>query len=376
MATAHLIMIAAGFLLGGCLGWILHRADYCTAAMFRDLFLFRATLMLKTFVLFLALAAVLFELIRLSGLAQFPFPKYGPPSGVSLLGGFIFGIGMVLAGGCAVGTLYKMGAGRFPSLLAFIGMISGSLLFAVVYPVCSVLSKGLQLPVTAITLPDLLRLPPWLVIPLLLLVAVPLLWNWFRQGRMHRTVVVEGYLQPWQAAVALALLSALFLALMGLPMGITTTNAKLGALLLQLLAPDFYASVTFFQLQSFRYLPPLGGGVVSGGAGAALDGVALVQYPLIAGIIVGSAWSAWRLGEWRLRVVLPWRQVCSALVGGILMGFASRMAPSCNLWHLNGGLPILGLQSILFLAGLVPGAWLGVRLLTGLVMPAQSSGGG
>jgi uncharacterized membrane protein YfcA len=44
------------------------------------------------------------------------------------------------------------------------------------------------------------------------------------------------------------------------------------------------------------------------------------------------------------------------------------MAPACNLWHLWGGLPILALQSLLFLAGMVPGAWIGSRLLTRLVV--------
>jgi hypothetical protein len=53
------------------------------------------------------------------------------------------------------------------------------------------------------------------------------------------------------------------------------------------------------------------------------------------------------------------------------MGLASRMAPSCNLWHLYGGLPILGLQSILFFAGMLPGSWLGAVLLSRLVMPAR-----
>jgi hypothetical protein len=39
------------------------------------------------------------------------------------------------------------------------------------------------------------------------------------------------------------------------------------------------------------------------------------------------------------------------------------MASGCNVWHLLGGLPIMAIQSMLFLAGLIPGAWLGARLL-------------
>lgn len=369
MMSAHIVMLLTGLLVGGCIGFLLHRSDYCMAGMFRDLFLFRSSRMLKSFVLFFALALVLFELILATGLVAFPFPKYGPPSGINLVGGFLFGIGMVLAGGCAIGTLYKMGAGRFSSLLAFVGMIAGSLLFALQYPQLKVLMHVLDLPTSAITLPELLQVPSWLGVCIVLLPTGALLYRWYRCGSMLKPAVVEGYLQPWKTAVALALLASLFLMIMGLPMGVTTSNAKFGAVLMQLLAPEQYAATPFFTKLSFEYQPPLGGGVIRGGAGADLDGVALVQYPLIIGIIAGSAFSAIRLGEWKLHLRLPWRQVLSAIIGGTMMGFASRIAPSCNLWHLFGGLPVLGLQSILFLAGLIAGAWVGGLLFTRLVVP-------
>ena len=88
----------------------------------------------------------------------------------------------------------------------------------------------------------------------------------------------------------------------------------------------------------------------------------------MAGIVLGSAASALLLGEWRVHRA-PARQLASALAGGVIMGFASRMAPTCNVWHLLGGLPILATSSFLFLAGLLPGAWIGGRLLTAFVIP-------
>ena len=99
-----------------------------------------------------------------------------------------------------------------------------------------------------------------------------------------------------------------------------------------------------------------------------MDAYALIQFPLIAGIVLGGALSAVMLKEFRLYVKLPWHQYLSAAIGGIIMGLASRMAPACNIWHLLGGLPILAAQSLLFLAGLLPGAWLGSLLVSRVVI--------
>lgn len=369
MSLIHLVMLMGGLVLGTVAGALMHRADYCVAGMFRDLFLFRSTGMMKSLVLLLAVSLPLFELIKRSGLVAVPFPFFGPPSGTNLLGGFLFGVGMVLAGGCVVGTLYKLGAGSFPSLLAFAGLVVGSTLYAEFHPQWVMVSKALALPFKAATLPQLLHLPSWLLVSILTLLLLFLVRRWFARGDMGQSVVVDGYLQPWKAALGLAFVGSLSVLLVGMPMGITTSYAKFGAMVLHPVLPEHYAGLSYFQLQPLHYTPPLGGGVLTGGPGYLLDGIALVQFPLIAGIVLGAALSAWRLGEWRMRINLPWRQVVSALAGGIIMGMASRMAPACNIWHLFGGLPILALQSILFLLGLLPGAWLGGILLSRLVLP-------
>ena len=364
-------IILVGLFLGLCTGFVMHRSDYCMAGMFRDLFLFRSTAMIKTFVLFLAISLPLFELSSILGFLELPFPKYGTPSLSNLLGGLLFGIGMVMAGGCAVGTLYKMGSGSIASMVGFTGMILGSILFAFLYPSWSLFAKELKLPTAAITLPELLGLPPALLVAPLLLLMIWLLRHWFRRKEMFRPAVVDGYLQPWKAAAILALLSVCFVLLMGLPMGVTTSNAKFGGMLVKQFAPDIYESNWFFNIQSFSYQSPLGGERLIGGPGANLDAVALVQFPLIIGIVAGAAISAIGLGEWKLHLRLPWPQAVSALLGGAIMGLSSRMAPSCNLWHLYGGLPILGLESILFLSGMVAGSWIGALIMSRLILSAD-----
>ena len=371
MSEIHLVMLVAGLLIGIGAGFVMHRADYCVAGMFRDLFLFRTTRMLKSLILLVAFSMLLFEIIRLSGWVAVPFPFFGSPSLINLFGGMLFGIGMVLAGGCVVGSLYKLGSGSLPGLLAFVGLLVGSVLYALLHPVWVLFSKQFALPTRAVTLPQLLHVPPWLLVLPLSCLLLLVVWRWYKQGKLSDPLVVEGYLQPWQAALVLALLGAAAVAVLGMPMGITTSYAKFGATLLQPLAPDFYATIAYFKLMPVSYTPPLGGVPLTGGPGPQLDAVALVQYPLIFGIMLGAAFSAFRLGEWRVSGRLPLRQAVSAVAGGLIMGLASRMAPACNIWHLFGGLPILALQSVLFVIGLLPGAWLGGLLLTRVVIPQK-----
>lgn len=102
---------------------------------------------------------------------------------------------------------------------------------------------------------------------------------------------------------------------------------------------------------------------MTGGPGPVYDALAAIQFPLITGIVAGSAVSAALLHELRIHYRVPIRQYVLAASGGILMGVASRLAPTCNVWHLLGGLPILAASSILFLLGMLPGAWLGAKLL-------------
>ncbi|MEJ2201296.1 MAG: YeeE/YedE thiosulfate transporter family protein, partial [Desulfuromonadaceae bacterium] len=97
----------------------MHRSDFCMAGMFRDLFLFRDYSMLRVLLLLVLVSMVLFESFRLLGLLHLPFPLFAPPCWANLIGGTLFGVGMVLAGGCVVGTLYRLGAGSLPSLMAF-----------------------------------------------------------------------------------------------------------------------------------------------------------------------------------------------------------------------------------------------------------------
>jgi hypothetical protein len=191
------------------------------------------------------------------------------------------------------------------------------------------------------------------------------------QWPSHTPVQVEGYLQPWLAAIYLAILGTLSYTLVGMPFGVTTAYAKMAAYLELPFAPDHVAGLTLFTTENLRYAAPISDLPLTGGAGPALDAIAYIQFPLIAGIVLGAFFSALLLREFKLYYRVPRRQYASALLGGIILALGSRMTPGCNVWHLFGGLPILAMQSLLFLAGIFPGAWIGTALLTRFVLPAR-----
>jgi hypothetical protein len=267
-----------------------------------------------------------------------------------------------------VGSLYRVGSGSSLSATAVVGLVVGSLAYVELDGWWLPVAQSLSLGTTAVTLPQWLQLAPWPVSLLVLTVTgVPLL-HWWRRGLLQVPFGPQGQIQPWQAALLLALIAFLSTLLAGMPLGVTTSYAKLAGFLLLPLAPDHVASLSYFQRQGLDFSHPLLGIRLIGGGGPRLDAIALIQLPLMVGIVAGGALSALRLGEWQWHLKAPLQQYLSAFCGGVAMGLASRLAPACNIWHLAGGLPILALQSILFVVGLLPGTWLGVLLLTKLVV--------
>lgn len=361
--SAFPLIISLSLLFGLATGFIMHRSDFCMAGMFRDLFLFRQNFMLRILALAVIASMALFEAARQTGLLLYPFPLFGSSSLANLAGGVIFGVGMVLAGGCVVGTLYKMGAGSLLSAIAFAGLIAGSTVYAEIHPWWGEFARATTIFKGKVTIPQIMGIDPAAVIVAVMAGALFLFHGWFREGKWERSSRADGYLQPWKAALLLALIGLCSALTIGMPLGITTAYAKMGAYLENAFLPAHTAGLAYFQAIPLDYISPVGNTHLVGGPGWRFDAIAAVQFPLVSGIVAGGTLSALLLGEFKIYFRIPARHCLSAFAGGIIMGMASRMAPACNIWHLLGGLPILAGQSVLFLSGLFAGAWLGSRIL-------------
>lgn len=377
MVTASLpLLYAVGLVLGLIAGFVMHRSDYCLAGMFRDLFLFRKTFLLRSLALQLVLTVVLFEAARIAGLLPlYPFPILAPPSLANLLGGMLFGVGMVLAGGCVVGTLYKLGAGSVLSLVAFAGIIFGSGLYAEIHPWWAKVVRATTFFSPSRTIPQALGLSPTILALAVTGGSLPMFRSWYRRRLWERTFPLAGYLQPWKSAVALALLGLISYLLVGMPLGITTTYAKMAAMLEKLVIPQHLAATAFFSNKPLQVVHPFSATLLEGWTGPQFDHLWAIQFPVIAGIVLGGWASAVLLGEFHPHWRIPPYQYLLTLSGGTILGLSSRMVPGCNVWHLMGGLPIFAMSSLLFAAGMIPGAWLGGRVISRILLRQTRTAG-
>ena len=122
--------------IGLMIGIVLRYTRFCFAGAFRDMFITGNTKVIRAVILGLIVSTIGFGLIQARHIPAHigdygSIPGAVNPVGLHImLGAFIFGIGMVLAGGCASGLLMRLGEGHTIHLVVLIGIIIGNLLGA------------------------------------------------------------------------------------------------------------------------------------------------------------------------------------------------------------------------------------------------------
>lgn len=110
------LMIITGLAVGAVLGLILQRGRFCITGAFRDLWVSGSARWFTAFLLAVTVQAVGVALLTGTGVITPEIPR---PSVVAVTAGFfLFGSGIVLAGGCATGTYDRAGEGLVGSWLA------------------------------------------------------------------------------------------------------------------------------------------------------------------------------------------------------------------------------------------------------------------
>ena len=99
--------------------------------------------------------------------------------GGNIIGGLIFGAGWGLLGYCPGTSAGALGEGRWDALWGIVGMLVGAAIFAEVYPTLktTILTWG---NLGNITLPEVLGLSHWVIVPVMIVSALVLFW-WFEK---------------------------------------------------------------------------------------------------------------------------------------------------------------------------------------------------
>lgn len=147
--------LALFFVTGIAFGVILQKGRFCFTASMRDPYLTGGTSLTRAVLIAFAIATVGFAAIKYGyeamGLSMPGMSYVVPISLATIVGAFIFGVGMVIAGGCASGTLMRVGEGFHMQLLSLAFFIVGSVVGAnhMGWWKYNVISKG-----KAVFLPD------------------------------------------------------------------------------------------------------------------------------------------------------------------------------------------------------------------------------
>lgn len=124
----------AFIIIGIGLGYSLQRSRFCFTAAYRDPTLTGETKLTRAVLVAFMLCTIVFFGIHIrtygADLSKLD-PAKMPGNTINILllvGAFIFGIGAVLAGGCASGTFVRMGEGYVQNMIAFVFFVIGSII--------------------------------------------------------------------------------------------------------------------------------------------------------------------------------------------------------------------------------------------------------
>jgi hypothetical protein len=345
------------FVVGAALGLVLYHAAFGFTSAWRVFLTDHRGAGLRAQMLMLAVAVLLF-FPALSAGTLFGTPVKGlvAPAGTSVIvGAFLFGVGMQLGGGCASGTLFTVGGGNARMLVTLLFFIVGGTLATQHLQWWSALPS---LPPTSIL--TSLGLAPALIVSLALFAAIAAVsarLELRRHGALEQAAPSDHrgpqrFLRgPWPllwGAVALALLNFATLALAGRPWGITSAFALWGAKTLQGVGVDV-ASWPFWQQ-------------AANAKALAAPVWADVTTVMDIGIMLGALLAAGLAGRFAPNLNIPRRSLVAAVIGGVLLGYGSRLAYGCNIGAYFSGIASGSLHGWLWLVAAFVGNGVGVRL--------------
>jgi uncharacterized membrane protein YedE/YeeE len=365
---------AALFLVGALAGIVLYHAAFGFTTAWRVFIADRRGEGIRAQMLLFAVTAVVF--FPAIGMGQlFGQPVRGSVAPLSLgvlIGAFLFGAGMQLAGGCASGTLYTVGGGSVRMLVTLAAFIAGSVLGVAHFPIWQ---KAPTL--GSVSLVQALGVPVALGVSLLAFGTIA--WLTVAAERRRHGGIAEGGLRlppttgghrrwmrgPWPlvaGALGLALVNVATLWLAGRPWGVTSAFALWGSKGL---------AAVGVPVASWPYWAPRRSEL---DASVFLDVTSVMNFGIVAGALAAAGLAGRFAPTWRI----PLRSLAAAVVGGLCLGYGARIAYGCNIGAFFSGIVSASLHGWVWGVAAFAGSVLGTRLRPtfGLSVERGRSAGG
>ena len=320
-------LYVSALLTGVVFGYVIQRGGFCLTRAISNAALMGDTTILRAYVLALLVAMVGVQALEATGAVEISIrPLHWL---ANIVGGLLFGVGMIIAGGCAGSTWYRLGEGAIGAGVVLVGFAIGATTVRVglLRPAREALQK---LAITtadgaAPTLYGVTGLSPWVVIGIL--AAAGSLWLFRGRGEPAHGK------WPWPL-----------------------TGAAVGVMI----SVGWWASTFGERAMGINFAANTG---------------EILTYPMVGfptritwGMVMalavpaGAFVGAWRAGEFRWKLPPGW-SLLKIFAGGLVMGGSALLAEGCNI---NQGLTnsaTLALGSLLTFASMGAGGWAAVWAL-------------
>lgn len=278
--------------------------------------------------------------------------------GVSVfVGAFLFGIGMQLGGGCGSGTLYTVGQGQVDMLITLAFFIVGATL--------GTAHLGWWLSLPNIGKVSVINEMGWLTGLSLQLLVLFVLYRLVRYLELKRRNKVSSFAArvkrdslidqlvygPWPilwGAVGLSFFGLLTLLQAGYPWSITYAFGLWGAKIWSALGGD----VTSWAYWSGGYPEK------SLNSSVLADITSIMDFGIMGGAMLAAALA----GKFAPKDKVTLKRALTAIIGGLLLGYGSRLAFGCNIGGMLAGIASGSLHGWLWLVAGFTGGIVGVKM--------------
>jgi len=336
------------FLVGIVFGAVVNKTNFCTMGAVSDWVNMGNKGRLRAWFLAIGIATLVTQALQFKGIINLSEAIYLTPNFGwlgSLLGGFLFGVGMTLASGCANRTLVRVGGGNLKSLVVM--MVIGLTAYMTMRGLFSMVRINV-IEVTNINLAD---------------------YGIADQGLDTFVGHVLGLDRPTLVRGIVAVLvgaGLIIFAIKGNELKRSFDNMLAGVSIGLIIPAGWYITgvVGFDEFEPLRlesytftgptadslmYLETFSGSTISFGIAA------------VFGVILGSFLYAILTGKFRLETFISRDDMIRHMLGGVLMGFGGVLALGCTIGQGITGMSTLALGSLFALVSIIFGSALTMK---------------